>query len=286
MAHSDAGPHGLILRLERSSIHDGKGLRTVVFLKGCPLKCQWCSTPESQNASVEEAGGTVYGRWMSVEETLAEIRKDSAFFFHSGGGVTVSGGEPLLQSDFVAELLCRAQEEGIHTIMESSFSGPVSNVAKVVPYLDMVFADLKIMDTEKHNMYCGGKNDEILNNIKYVSAREPPLELVVRVPLIPGVNDDPENLKRTGEFCASLNHLASVQLLPYHRLGTATYHKLGIQYKLPQVLPPAPERLRECREIIEQAISAARGSKGPAGKGKAVYRNEFRGMSKPQASEL
>jgi pyruvate formate lyase activating enzyme len=249
-----AGTGGLILRFERASIHDGEGLRTVVFLKGCPLRCKWCSTPESQRACIERFGDTVYGRQVSVEETLHEIRKDTAFFFHSHGGVTISGGEPLAQADFVTELLRGACKEGIHTAMESSLYGPFSDLSKTLPYLDTLLADIKHMDNDRHRELCGVENADILSNIQSVSAMKADVKLVVRVPVIPGINDDAGHLIRLGEFCADLKRLQYVQLLPYHRLGTATYRKMNREYALPHILPPSGEHMETCRAIVRKYV--------------------------------
>ena len=139
---------GIVLRTERSSIHDGDGFRTVVFLKGCPLCCLWCSTPESQSPAIEQAAETTYGQAMSVEDLMALVRKDSIFYFHSGGGLTLSGGEPLVQADFAAELLRQAQSEGINTAIETCLAVPFANVEKALPNLDVMYADLKHIDPE------------------------------------------------------------------------------------------------------------------------------------------
>ncbi|MCC8165375.1 MAG: radical SAM protein, partial [Planctomycetes bacterium] len=133
---ADSVIRGMVLRLERSSIHDGDGLRTVVFLKGCPLRCQWCSTPESMSSAIETAGDNTYGTVMTVDQVMAEVRKDVIFYFHSGGGMTLSGGEPLVQPDFSAELLARAQREGINTAMETSLAVPYKLVERVLPNLN------------------------------------------------------------------------------------------------------------------------------------------------------
>ena len=138
---------GTILRIERSSIHDGEGLRTVIFLKGCPLRCAWCSTPEGQAEEIESAGGKTYGSVMTVDELMTEVVKDEVFFFHSSGGITFSGGEPLQQADFVAEVLRRTQMLGINTAMESSLCFPFSELEKVLPHLNILFADLKHIDS-------------------------------------------------------------------------------------------------------------------------------------------
>jgi pyruvate formate lyase activating enzyme len=243
---------GLVLRVERASINDGDGLRTVIYLKGCPLRCAWCSTPESQRADFERAGRVAYGQLMTVEEVLDLIMKDAMFYFHSGGGVTLSGGEPLMQADFSAEVLRMAQREGINTALESSFSVCFSDAEKLLPYLDTVFADIKHIDPEKHKELCGADNSEILENIRRASAAEYQFSLIIRIPLIPSVNDDEDTLSGIGKFCAGLARLHHIQLLPYHRLGIDTYKKLGLRYTYPELRAPSAEHVEKCREIVRR----------------------------------
>jgi pyruvate formate lyase activating enzyme len=239
-----------VLRIEKSSLHDGDGLRTVVFLKGCSLHCSWCSTPESQSPVIEQG----YGKIMTSEQVMQEVTKDEVFFFHSGGGLTVSGGEPLLQADFVAELLQESHHRSINTAMESSMCLHFDEVIKVLPHLDTLFADIKHMDANKHKDYCGKDNTMILDNIRRAAAWKSSLKLIARVPLIPGVNDDDENMRSLGEFCASLQHLDGVELLPYHRLGVGTYAKLGRRYLLPTVKTPSAEVMIERKMFLRQYI--------------------------------
>lgn len=286
---------GSVLRVERASIHDGQGLRTVLFLKGCPLRCLWCSSPESQRPdpekgyardrctecgicvnvcpagalSIPEAGGKVrmdagkckncfvcvakcpqrawkkYGSMMSVEEAVQEIAKDEIFFFHSGGGVTISGGEPLSQADFVGEVLKRCRERGIHTALETSCYAPWERVEKILPWLHVLFADLKHMDREMHQQWIGSDHTLVLDNIRKIDQSAYPVEIFIRIPFIPGVNDSDENLAKTADFCRSLKKLKGIELLPYHRLGMETYKNLGIEYPLKDLLPPGPEHTLE-----------------------------------------
>ena len=248
------GESGMILRLERSSIHDGEGLRTVVFFKGCPLSCAWCSTPESQSPEIEKGEGYSYGQRMTVAEVMAEIGKDEVFFFHSGGGVTLSGGEPLAQADFAAALLKEARRLNIDTALESSLALPWREVAKALPDLNTLFADIKLMNPERHRFWCGQDNQLILENLRRVAAWDWPLTLVARMPLVPGVNDDDENILATARFCRELGRVERLELLPYHRLGLHTYAKLGREYLLPQVKPPSPDYLAERRRLAGQYI--------------------------------
>lgn len=241
---------GVVLRIERSSVHDGSGFRTVVFLKGCPLRCAWCSTPESQSFQIEKAKteNTIYGQIMTVEQVMKEVRKDSLFYFHSGGGMTVSGGELLSQPVFATALLRQARLEGIHTAIESSFFAPAQVVEEILPYVMTAFVDIKLMDTGKHLEYCGVNNERILDNLLHTNESDWKGDLIIRVPMIPQVNDDPTELLEIARFCKGLKRLRYIQLLPYHTLGTNTYQKLGRSYPLAGTVSPTEEHMEHCRQ--------------------------------------
>ena len=243
---------GMVLRLEKSSIYDGDGLRTVVFLKGCPLKCAWCSTPESQNREIETTkdGSITYGKEMTVEEVLVEVRKDSLFYFYSGGGMTVSGGEVLAQPDFLLALLRRSRFEGIDSAIETSFLGKWEVIEQALGTLDTGFVDLKMFREDKHRFYTGVSNQVILENIRKAGSKDFDNKLIIRTPLIPGVNDDQEELENIGRFLSELPYVHHLQLLPYHRLGTDTYRKLGRVYTLKDVRVPSEEHMEWCRSVI------------------------------------
>lgn len=299
-AMNDSEVVGSVLRIERTSIHDGQGLRTVIFLKGCPLSCRWCSTPESQRSSPQkgyardrcvgcgrcvhscpegallmaEEGLKVltdaskckncfvcvgkclqnahirYGHLMSVRDVVREIVKDEIFFFHSGGGVTISGGEPLSQSDFVAEVLRECRELGIHTAMETSLHAPYESLEKVLPWLNVLYVDLKHMDQELHKQWVGQDNTLILDNLRKLDQANDSLEIIVRLPLVPGVNDSSTNLSAVAQFCRSLQKIKEIELLPYHRLGLETYRNLEMDYLLKELVPPSQERISERVEFI------------------------------------
>ncbi|ATW28578.1 glycyl radical-activating protein [Candidatus Formimonas warabiya] len=291
---------GSVLRMERSSIHDGEGLRTVLFLKGCPLRCRWCSTPESQCSrpqkgyardrcigcgicvracpegalSMSEDGRQVctdeakckncfvcvtkcprrawkkYGDLMSVGEVVREIAKDEIFFFHSGGGVTISGGEPLGQADFVREVLLKCRELGIDTAVETSLYAPWESVEKILPWLNMLYVDIKQIDSVLHQQWVGADHARILDNIRKVDQSPYPLSIVVRIPLVPGANDDDANLSGTAAFCRTMKKLQEVELLPYHRLGRETYRNLNRDYSLKDLVPPSRERILERAQYL------------------------------------
>lgn len=243
-----------MLRIERSSIYDGDGFRTVVFLKGCPLRCQWCSTPESQAFPIEYAEQNTYGRIMTVEGVMKEVRKDTAFFFHSKGGMTLSGGEILAQPGFTLALLQASWQECINTAIETSFFAPWAVIQPILPYVNTAFVDIKLFNRKQHKQYCGVDNQTILENLLQTNQVEKPFRLIVRVPIIPGINDTEEELKQIGRFCAGLRHLHHVQLLPYHRLGTNTYSKLGRPYLLATVRSPSSEHMQALRSVMHKYV--------------------------------
>lgn len=285
---------GMILRIEKTSIHDGSGLRTVVFIKGCPLRCWWCSAPESHNMEIEKGylydkctGCSVcikscpegaltlsldnkiniskdkcnmnlacyekcpssaykkYGRIITVDDLVKEIAKDEIFYYHSDGGVTFSGGEPLIQAKFVSEVMKQCRRRGINTAMETSLFAPFTQIEKVLPYLDVLYVDIKHMDNESHKKYTGVNNSLILKNILKVDSLSYPIKIFVRIPLIPFINDSEENLLSTIEFCKGIHRLQGIELLPYHRLGVDTYRTLGLKYKLTNIAIPTVERIQE-----------------------------------------
>ena len=245
---------GNVLRIEKTSIHDGEGLRTVVFLKGCPLRCKWCAAPESQTPAVENG----YGMEMSVDEVAAEITKDEIFFFHSQGGVTISGGEPLMQPDFCKAILRECSYRGIHTAMESSFYGAFENIARLLPYLGDIYVDLKLQDAGCHSDYTGVSNEIILDNIEKLQASDFSGNVHIRIPCIPTVNMDVENIVAAAVFCQKLRKLTDVELLPYHRLGVETYRKLNMRYELEQISTPSREELETAANIFHEHLKGKR----------------------------
>ncbi len=238
---------GNVLRIEKTSIHDGSGLRSVVFLEGCPLSCKWCSTPESQI----RCKSADYGKKMSVAQVVKEIRKDSIFFFHSGGGVTISGGEVLMQPEFASEILKECRYDGMETAIETSLFANYDNIKLLIPHLTSMFIDFKIFDREMHKRYTGVSNDIIKSNLEALQ-EDFGGDIHIRIPTIPGVNMNEENMKNTADFLKGLKRVKDIELLPYHRLGIESYRKLGIEYELPEVETPDAEEMAEmARYIIE-----------------------------------
>jgi pyruvate formate lyase activating enzyme len=242
---------GTVLRIEHASIHDGEGIQTVVFLKGCPLHCAWCSTPEGLGPQpLTTAAGKTYGRIMDADELMKEIEKDEVFFFHSGGGVTLSGGEALAQPEFVAEIFKRCHYLGIRTTLESSLHAAPEAIELVLPHLDLLYADVKHMDSGRHEEWTGLDNELILANIRAVSGHPRPPALIIRMPVVPSVNDDDENLRSLARFCLSLPGLKGVELLPYHRLGVAMYRELGRDYPLHAIKTPSREHMEAKAKVV------------------------------------
>ena len=273
---------GTILHFEKMALFDGQGLRTVVFLKGCPLECQWCSTPSSQRFKPElgydpercmgcaecvaacpheairlsQDGLTVitdpercklcftcvgscpeharrqYGQEVTAADVLKELEKDDIFYFHSGGGVTLSGGEPLQQLAFAKEILAGCRQRGIHTAIETSGFVPWSHFEETLPFLDTILIDIKVMDAMAHRRVTGRSNSTIIENITRIDQDGSFVDLFIRIPLVPGVNDSEENLLATVAFCKQLKKFKELHLLPYHRLGVETYRFLNRPYLL------------------------------------------------------
>lgn len=286
---------GLIFNIQRFSLHDGPGIRTTVFMKGCPLSCQWCSNPESQHSFPEimtvdrscigcgqcaavcdtgairiteqgrkldrekcdlclsctevcPGGGLVAaGVWKDVEEIVAEVQKDEAFYRNSGGGVTVSGGEPLLQWPFVRELCKECKKRGFHTALDTSGCAPWDAIEKVLSYVDLVLYDIKEVDPKKHEEGTGVTNELILANATRLSKRT---RTWLRYAVIPGFNDSKASARRIAEFASDLP-FEKVTLLPYHGLGSQKYERLGRAYRFNGVAPPDPTTMQEIASIFK-----------------------------------
>lgn len=244
---------GRIFNIQRFSIHDGPGIRTIVFFKGCVMRCAWCCNPESQSYDVQSMleGGKqkTVGRDVTVSEIMPEILSDMPYYRRSGGGVTLSGGEVLCQSDFAAELLKECKHYGLHTAIESAASLPYENIEKLLPYLDLYLMDIKHTCPNKHKEFTGRDNALILENAKRVS--ESGVELIIRTPVIPTFNDTREEILSIAKFAKSLNGVKEHHLLPYHRLGSPKYEGLGRSYSLSDIEPPSQEKMEYLASISE-----------------------------------
>lgn len=246
---------GRIFNIQRFSIHDGPGIRTIVFFKGCYMRCAWCCNPESQRYEietlVENGKEKTVGRDVTVEEILPEIMADVPYYRRSGGGVTLSGGEFLTQYEFARELLSACKDEGLHTAVESTANAPYEHIEAVLPFLDLYLLDIKHMNGEKHKKFTGADNSRILENAKRLSASG--VELIIRTPVIPGFNDTYQEIRDISRFAASLRGVKEHHLLPYHRLGQDKYAGLNRPYALDGVQPPTEERMRYLLSAAEES---------------------------------
>ena len=305
-------PTGLVLNIQHFCIHDGPGIRTTVFLKGCSLRCKWCSNPESIHPRPElvykpgqclgekqcgyclkdvchesaiyvigpgdrpddkvrinwdlctNCGKCVevcpsnalylFGQEMTVDQVLEEVEQDSTFYRQSGGGLTVSGGECLLQADFVAALLAEAHRHGINTAIETAGNVPWANMEKVLPHVDTVLHDYKLTNLERHKKWCGADNRRIRVNFKKAYEIFPNKKFIARTPLIPGVNDDEKHIQAVLALILPYKNVIDYELLPYMRFGESKYGFLGRVYEMQDFNLPTEETLKRLRRIIDEAF--------------------------------
>ena len=289
---------GMVFDIKRFSIHDGPGIRTTVFFKGCPLSCWWCHNPESQatepemmfrenrcircracqavckQSAISWDGDVIstdmekctlcgvcveacyaearemIGREMSVAQVIAEIERDIAFYDESAGGVTFSGGEPLWQRDFLLDLLRACQEKEIHTAVDTCGFATWETVDSVREYVDLFLYDLKLMNDARHQKFTAVSNELILSNLRALA--EPGENIVLRVPIIPEINDDDESLRQLGAFAATLPNVNQMSLLPYHPTAVDKYRLLHKVCGLQGIRPPSDRRMAEIAEILSE----------------------------------
>lgn len=250
---------GTIFKIKKYALHDGPGIRTTVFLKGCPLHCRWCHNPEGivprpQPMPRLTASGEVLetmGRVINVDELVGEIEKDQLFYDESGGGVTFSGGEPLAQPHFLEALLTACNRREIHAALDTSGFAPAEVIESILPRLQLILFDLKIMDAARHVRYTGVSNRIILNNLTRIAAGKTSLR--IRVPLIPGITDDDDNLTAIARFVDTLKTVDGIDLLPFHRIGGPKYRRLGMADRMAATDPPPPARLEDIKDRFESA---------------------------------
>ena len=288
---------GLISNIQCFSIHDGPGIRTTVFMKGCPLLCAWCHNPETQvflpeivwykdkcigcltcieacphQALTAGSSGikldmekcdrcgecanvcpTVamerLGKEMTVEQLMKEVSKDQPFYEESHGGVTFSGGEPLSQNEFVLEALKACKAKGYHTTVDTSGFVPQRVVEAVAPYVDLFLYDIKHLDNDQHEKYMRAPNEPILRNLRWLAEHQ--ANIWIRVPLIPGINDAPDHIRRIGELMRELG-LKEIYLLPYHKMAQAKYKRLRLPYTLGFLEDPTEEEIEPLAEILRK----------------------------------
>ena len=248
----DLDVKGRIFDIQRYSIHDGGGIRTIVFLKGCPLRCKWCCNPEGQHYNVEKMplGGKekIVGQDVTVGEIIDIVERDRIYYRRSGGGITLSGGESLTQPDFAVALLKTAKERGINTAMESTGFADFSVISRYLPYLDLYLMDIKHMNSAKHKEFTSQPNELILENAKKIT--DAGTRLIVRTPVIPTFNATKEEIGEIAKFASSLKGVTQMHILPYHRIGTDKYKGLNRDYSLTGIEPPSKELMNELLEVV------------------------------------
>ena len=246
---------GTIFDIKHFAIHDGPGIRTTVFLKGCPLDCWWCHNPEGRRpepelmapgADNEEA--VAVGRVTTTDAVMADIAKDVLFYDESGGGVTFSGGEPLYQPAFLAELLSRCRRQAIHTALDTTGHAAAEVLQRIAPMVDLFLYDLKLMDDDRHRKYVGVSNRRILQNLRWLT--EAGCAVRIRLPLIPRINASRDNLDAMGALLRDLG-LPEVDLLPYHGIHRQKYRRLGVADRLGDIPPPGGDDVARVRDYFE-----------------------------------
>lgn len=244
---------GRIFDIQRFSVHDGPGIRTIVFLKGCFLRCAWCCNPESQEYKIEtmlqEGKQKVVGRDVTVKEVLDEVEKDRIYFWRSGGGITLSGGEATAQPEFAHALLACAKERGINTCIETTGFAEWSVYENIIPYLDTVLLDIKHVDSLKHREFTRQPNERILENAKKMV--EFGANVIVRVPVVPTFNATHEEIEAIAEYAKSIG-IKKMHLLPYHSFGADKYTALSREYTLKHISSPANEEMLNFKALVEK----------------------------------
>ncbi len=245
---------GRIFDIQRYSIHDGSGIRTIVFLKGCVLRCRWCCNPESQEYAIQtmtvSGVAKTIGRDVTVREVMETVEKDRPYYRRSNGGLTLSGGESLCQPEFARALLKTAKERGINTAMESMGCAKWETIESILPYLDTYLLDIKHTNPDKHREFTTRSNELMLENARKI-ARSGLTNLVIRVPVIPTFNDTPEEIAAIAQFADKLEGVNTIHLLPYHRLGQDKYEGLGREYLMKDILPPENAHMEMLKRTVE-----------------------------------
>jgi pyruvate formate lyase activating enzyme len=255
---------GLIFNIRRYSIHDGPGIRVTFFMKGCPLSCLWCHNPEGISPNPESSNQTnrvgrmefrrkeVVGQYYSSADMLEILNKDRIFINQSKGGVTFSGGEPMLQFEFLLEALKLCKENGYHTAVDTSGYSSPGNYKSILPYTDLFLFDLKHMDDVKHTEYTGVSNKGIQDNYRFLV--DSGKDLMVRIPVIPGINDDPGHLEEIRHFIVrtKTDSLKRINLLPFHKIGSSKYKRFNIPYRMEKVEQPSSDRMNELKVFFSE----------------------------------
>ncbi len=255
-----------IFDIKRFAIHDGPGIRVTAFFKGCPMNCWWCHNPEGILPVVESDGPVAgmclsdrsdKGRLVDVKELYNEMMRDRVFFEESGGGITISGGEPLMQPGALSALLKLFNKSGIHTCIDTSGHAEGKDFRNINPYTDLYLYDLKMIDDKKHLKYTGVTTELILENLEYLAGTEK--EVHIRWPVIPGINDTEKDLEEMRNYLSQFKgRFHQVDLLPYHGIGRSKYEKHGMKYKLNHIKEPGKDHLNNIKNSLEGIGFASR----------------------------
>ncbi|QIB70224.1 glycyl-radical enzyme activating protein [Aminipila butyrica] len=245
---------GIITEIQRFSVHDGPGIRTLVFLKGCPLKCKWCCNPETQDMDcqpiVEAGEPKIVGKTVSVAEIMSEVKKDSIYYRRSGGGITLSGGEVLAQPGFAKAILEACNTAGINTAIETSGFASFETIEPLIPFVNLILYDVKHVSDEKHRIFTGQSNSLILSNLAKLSDKNIPL--IARIPVIPTFNHTAEEIEAISCYVANLKGVKEIHLLPYHRLGESKYQGLERDYEFNSIEPLSQEDMSKLLEVVKK----------------------------------
>ena len=246
---------GYIFDIKKFAIHDGPGIRTTIFLKGCPLDCWWCHNPESQNIEPEQIEKShkpkvmeIIGRKITVNQVMDEIEKDSIFYEESDGGVTFSGGEALSQPEFLLSLLKRCKEKKIHTTLDTSGHIKWDILEEISGLVDLFLYDIKLVDDDLHKKYTKISNKLILENLRKLDGLGK--HIIIRVPIVPTITDTEENLNQISNIIKDLNNVQRLDLLPYNKLGEEKYRRLNREYRTKNIEPPSEKKMEEFRRFF------------------------------------
>jgi pyruvate formate lyase activating enzyme len=255
---------GLIFSIKRYSVHDGPGIRVTFFMKGCPLNCIWCHNPEGISPLTEKVfrtnkvGGKSFstevevGKYYTVKEVIDILDKERVFISKSGGGVTFSGGEPLLQFDFLKEALKACKTNGYHTAVDTAGYSSSDNYRAIIPFTDIFLFDIKHLDDARHVEMTGVSNRMILENCRMLL--EYSKEIIFRIPVIPGINDDDSHMERMKKFIndSKTSAFNKINLLPYHKTGSSKYTRFNRPFRMEGVEPPSKEKMRLLKELFSE----------------------------------
>lgn len=244
---------GIIFQLQSLSVNDGEGIRTVIFLSGCPLRCKWCSNPESWEmspTSVTDESHNILIKKMSINDVISRIERDEIFYRYSDGGVTFSGGEATVQEEFLRSISKEFYDMGISMWLETCGYFDFETCEDILSRLEHIFLDIKHMDSELHMKYTGVPNELILENAKKLYAMDIPI--TVRIPLIDKVNSDEENIKRTALFMHEHMPLSDIEILPYHNLGIVKYKAMGYGDRINRYETPSDKVIRQAYNIFKE----------------------------------